>query len=60
MTLENFQSTLILGASRSRLCDSSAFLSYVKLRYPSPMRPDSLLRLWLYINNLLTYLLTYS
>ena len=24
------------------------------------MRPDSLLRLWRYINHLLTYLLTYS
>jgi len=25
--------------------------------HPSPMRPDSLLRLWRYINHLLTYLL---
>jgi len=34
-------------------------LCHRKLHFTDKMRPDSLLRLWRYINHLLTYLLTY-
>jgi len=50
--------TAATNQSTVTLSNDSDQLQLQQQLHPSPMRPDSLLRLWRYINHLLTYLLT--